>query len=277
MLGGNPAAHAFKSVGGCSSGPNHLGTPPIRGILASMRHIPIASICFAAFLLIAGSSVLVTSSTSASSSDTKVTAPIKSPGSPVFGKAIKLFNGTDLAGWTGFFQDKSTDASQAWSVRDGILVCNGQPIGYLQTDLQFENYELVVEWRFDPKKGAGNSGVLLRIKGEDNVWPNSIEAQLHSRNAGDIWNIGGFPMKAAQERTNGRRTTKAHETNEKPLGEWNRYRIRLDRGNLTLEVNGLVQNEAAECEQIPGRIGLQSEGAAIEFKTVELRPIIAWK
>ena len=100
---------------------------------------------------------------------------------------------------------------------------------------------------------------------------------MHSRNAGDIWNIGGFQMKAEQERTNGRRTTKAHETNEKPLGEWNRYRIRLDRGDLTLEVNGLIQNEASECEQIPGRIGLQSEGAAIEFKTVELRPIIAWK
>ena len=239
-----------------------------------MRQYATTGICFATLLLIAGTSVLATT---AESSERSVATSIASPGAPVFGKTIKLFNGTNLAGWTGFFQDKSTDASQAWSVRDGILVCNGQPIGYLQTDLQFENYELVVEWRFDPKKGAGNSGVLLRIKGENNVWPNSIEAQLHSRNAGDIWNIGGFPMKADQERTNGRRTTKAHETNEKPLGEWNRYRIRLDRGNLTLEVNGLVQNEASECEQIPGRIGLQSEGAAIEFKTVELRPIIAWK
>ncbi len=202
---------------------------------------------------------------------------VPSIGSPVFGKPIRLFNGKDLTGWTAFFQDKSTDPAQAWSVQDEILVCNGRPIGYLQTELQYENYELIVEWRFDPKKGAGNSGVLLRIKGEPNVWPNSIEAQLHSRNAGDIWNIGAFPMKADQERTKGRRTIKAYETNERPLGEWNRYRIRLDRGNLTLEVNGLIQNEAVECEQVPGRIGLQSEGAAIEFKTVELRPIIAWK
>ena len=105
----------------------------------------------------------------------------------------------------------------------------------------------------------------------------SIEAQLHSRNAGDIWNIGDFPMKADASRTKGRRTIKAHETNEKPLGEWNRYRIRLDRGDLTLEVNGLVQNQATDCREIPGRIGLQSEGAHIEFRTVALRPIVGWK
>ncbi|MAH66220.1 MAG: hypothetical protein CMJ27_07490 [Phycisphaerae bacterium] len=196
---------------------------------------------------------------------------------PVFGATTPLFNGVDLAGWNAFFGDGSTEASNAWSVRDGVLVCNGGPIGYLQTDLRYENFELVVEWRFDPERGAGNSGVLLRTVGKDTVWPTSIEAQLHSRNAGDIWNIGAFPMTADPARTKGRRTVKAHQTNEKPLGEWNRYRIRLDRGDLTLEVNGLVQNEATGCRQVPGRIGLQSEGAAIEFRRVELRPIVAWK
>lgn len=196
---------------------------------------------------------------------------------PVFGGKIALFDGRSLAGWRSHFRDGSEDSAQAWSVVDGILVCNGQPIGYLQTEMEFENFELVVEWRFDPTRGAGNSGVLLRTTGKDTVWPNSIEAQLHSRNAGDIWNIGEFPMKADPSRTRGRRTVKAHETNEKPLGEWNRYRIRLDRGELTLEVNGLVQNEATACREMPGRIGLQSEGAYIEFRTVELRPIVAWR
>ena len=196
---------------------------------------------------------------------------------PVFGSTTPLFNGVDLAGWNAYFGDGSSDASKAWSVRDGILVCNGGPVGYLQTDLRYENFELVLEWRFDPELGAGNSGVLLRTTGADKVWPRCIEAQLHSRNAGDIWNIGAFPMTADPARTKGRRTAKARETNEKPLGEWNRYRIRLDRDRLTLEVNGLVQNEATGCQAIPGSIGLQSEGAAIEFRRVELRPIVAWK
>ena len=47
--------------------------------------------------------------------------------------------------------------------------------------------------------------------------------------------------------------------------------------DLVLEVNGLVQNEASDCREVPGRIALQSEGAHIEFQKVELRPIVAWR
>jgi hypothetical protein len=160
-----------------------------------------------------------------------------------------------------------------WSVKDGVLRCAGNPIGYLRTKEDFTSFELVVEWRFDPALPPGNSGVLLRMTGEDKVWPDSIEAQLHSRNAGDIWNIGGFPMEADPSRTEGRRTRKALPCNEKPIGEWNRYVITLDGGELTLEVNGEVQNRASGCEERSGKICLQSEGAAIEFRTIEITPI----
>ena len=186
---------------------------------------------------------------------------------------IALFDGTSLDGWRAVYQDGPGDMNTAWQVVDGILQCKGQPIGYMQTTTDYESFKLVVEWRFDPAKGAGNSGVLLRVTGEDRVWPRSIEAQLHSRNAGDIWNIGNYPMQAAADRTHGRRTIKAHDTNEKPLGEWNRYEITLDGGDLSLVVNGLEQNVATDCEVIPGGIGLQSEGAWIEFRRVELTPL----
>lgn len=200
-----------------------------------------------------------------------------SEGKPVFGETVKLFNGKNLDGWTAFFVGGSTDPAEAFFVEDGILRCKGRPIGYIKTKKKYESFELIVEWRFDAEKGAGNSGVLMRIMGEDKVWPNSIEAQLHSRNAGDIWNIGDFPMETNSERTQGRRTIKEHSTNEKPLGEWNRYRILMDGGNLTLEVNGLVQNTATGCKVVEGGIGLQSEGAWIEFRKVELRPITGRK
>ena len=193
---------------------------------------------------------------------------------PVFGPTVKLFNGKDLVGWTAFFKGGATNPSEAFMVEDGILKCKGQPIGYLLTKKEYESFELIVEWRFDPEKGAGNSGVLLRTVGPNKVWPKSIEAQLHSRNAGDIWNIGDVKGDFAKDRTKGRRTKKAHDTNEKPLGEWNRYKITLDKGNLTLEVNGLVQNTATNCAVVPGRIGFQSEGAYIEFRRIDLREVI---
>ena len=193
---------------------------------------------------------------------------------PIFGETIQLFNGENLDNWTAYFINGSNDPGAAFRVEDGILKCAGQPIGYIRTKKQYTSYRMVVEWRFDPKAGGGNSGILMRLNGEDTVWPNSIEAQLNSRDAGDIWNIGDFPMKTDPKRISGRRTKKMAPTNEKALGEWNRYDITLDGEQLELKVNGLVQNTATECTKIKGFIALQSEGVAIEFRTVELQPII---
>jgi len=192
---------------------------------------------------------------------------------PEFAEPIRLFNGIDMTGWT-YHLNGSQQMSDVWSVVDGVIRCGGRPAGYIRTEESYTNYELTLEWRFLPERGAGNSGVLLRMVGKDKVWPKSIEAQLMSRNAGDIWNIDQFPMAVDPERTNGRRTQKMVPTNELPFGQWNRYRIRLDRGELTMEVNGAIQNTARWCEEVPGKICLQSEGAYIEFRNIVLRPII---
>jgi hypothetical protein len=242
-------------------------------MLPSMRMLPTAVLTL---LLTACSSAPKSGDLCACGPDCAC-APCNCPKTPTQARAkaeaIQLFNGRNLEGWRAVYQSGPGDMNTAWSVKDGILRCEGQPIGYMQTTASYESFKLVVEWRFDPAKGAGNSGVLLRVTGPDHVWPRSIEAQLHSRNAGDIWNIGSFPMQAVAERTGGRHTGKAHDTNEKPLGEWNRYEITLDGGALSLVVNGLEQNVATDCEVIPGGIGLQSEGSYIEFRKVELTPL----
>lgn len=186
------------------------------------------------------------------------------------GEPIELFNGRDLSGWN-FFLNSGGQRDDVWSVEDGILRCKGNPTGYLYTQEAYTNFELVVEWRFDPATGGGNSGVLLRVQPPHLTWPHSIEAQLESGSAGDIWNIDGFPMRTDPARTSGRRTEKLLPSNERPLGEWNQYRIRLVGSHLTLEVNGQVQNTASWCEEIPGAIALQSEGVPIEFRRVTLR------
>ncbi len=193
------------------------------------------------------------------------------PGMP--GEPIALFDGTDLSQWTFFLDDPQKRMSDVWSVQDGVLRCAGSPGGYLKTTERFTNFVIELDWRFDPAKGAGNSGVLLRRTGADKIWPRSIEAQLQSRSAGDIWNIEDVPMVVAEDRTEGRHTEKRLPSNERPLGEWNHYKITLDGGMLTLEVNGEVQNRASWCEEIAGEICLQSEGAYIEFKNIVVTPI----
>lgn len=186
---------------------------------------------------------------------------------------VELTNGKDMTGWTHHLSDPKLAMSDVWSVVDGAIVCKGRPAGYIRTTDKFENFILELDWRWDPQDEAGrNSGVLVRMHGDDKVWPKSFEAQLMSGEAGDIWIIDSFPAKCAADRTNGNNTKKTH-ANEKPIGEWNRYRITVDHGNVALEVNGQILNEASELLQIAGHICLQSEGAAIHFKNVRLLPL----
>lgn len=186
---------------------------------------------------------------------------------------VRLFNGKDLSGWKSVSTREGTSMEDVWSVEDGILVCKGQPNGYIRTMADYTNYVLKLDWRFSPvtKKG-GNGGVLLRMIGPDKVWPRSVEAQLQHRNAGDFWNIGEFPMRVVRERTSGRNTKKTHMA-ERPLGEWNEYEIIVNRGDVILKVNGETLNRAWDVQEVPGKICLQSEGAEIHFRNIRLSPI----
>lgn len=188
---------------------------------------------------------------------------------------VSLFNGKDMTGWKAFVPDlasQNQDQMSVWSVKDGVIVCSGKPAGYIQTEKTYTNFVLALEWRFNPEKGAGNSGVLVRKTGEDKVWPRSIEAQLMSGNAGDFWNIGEFPMKVDAARTKGRNTKKLY-ANENPIGQWNHYEIIVNKGDVTLKVNGEVLNTASNAEEIAGTIALQSEGAEIHFRNIRLAEI----
>jgi hypothetical protein len=182
---------------------------------------------------------------------------------------IPLFNGRDLSGWSHHLNDDAP-MEGTWTVEDGILICKGQPAGYIYTDREYGNFILKLKWRFNPvTKQAGNSGVLLRQVGPHKVWPKSVEAQLQSGNAGDFWCIDNFPMKTDPERTSGRNTRKTH-SNEHPIGEWNEYEIVVNGGDVSLIVNGEMLNLATEVEEVPGRICLQSEGAEIHFRDIRL-------
>ncbi len=190
---------------------------------------------------------------------------------PTFGPTQSLFDGKSLDGWREFVP--GGHAAPTFAVRDGVLACRGEPAGYIHTVRTYTNFELTLEWRVDPSR-PGNSGVLLRVQAPHKVWPRAIEAQLNTGDAGDIWNIDEFQMTTDPARTRGRHTVKLLPGTEKPLGEWNRYRLRLDHGRCTLEVNGAIQNTASWCEELAGTIALQSEGAAIEFRAIELREIL---
>jgi hypothetical protein len=202
---------------------------------------------------------------------------------------IALFNGKDLSGWTHFLVDPKVPMSDVWSVKDGAIVCKGDPIGYLYTTAEYTSYRLTVEWRYAPGAAAKlgktpNSGVFVRLNGEPKPRgvPRTYEVQLQVGNAGDVMGFWGMPLEGDAAR---RREAKGSsmlgdmvgfgkiETAENAEGEWNTYEIVADGPKITVRLNGKTVNEVSGAAVIPGHIGLQSEGGEIQFRRVELKPI----
>ncbi len=62
---------------------------------------------------------------------------------------------------------------------------------------------------------------------------------------------------------------------ESPLGQWTRLEVIADGDRVTNLVNGTVVNEGTRSSLREGRILLQSEGAEIYFRRIDLEPLAA--
>lgn len=197
-------------------------------------------------------------------------------------QGLVLFNGRDLAGWTHVLEDPTVSREKVWSVRDGILICQGKPTGYLRTTNRFTNFRLFVEYRWAPGKEPSNSGILTRIQPPDRPLPRCVEVQLRHGSAGDILGLQGMPVAGGQPRffeargnpvagniTGVRKLVDA----ENPPGEWNLVEILARDDVYTVWINGKLVNEARGVTRAAGPIGLQSEGGEIHFRQVRLIPL----
>lgn len=197
----------------------------------------------------------------------------------------ELFNGKDLTNWV----DVNT-SPDTWSVKDGLLVCTGKPIGVMRSTKMYENFILVVEWRH--MEAGGNSGVFLwsDAKPEGNRLPRGMEVQMlelewpyiHAhRNgkprhlgyvSGELFGAGG--MKAVPENPRGSRSM-SYEMRCKGKGEWNRYVVVAVDGTVKLSINGKFVNGIREADGRKGFLCLEAEGAEIHFRKVSIMELPA--
>ncbi len=196
--------------------------------------------------------------------------------------AIELFNGRDLSGWNYVTADPKVGLDQVWSVQDGILTCQGTPVGAIYRGPAVTNFRLSVEYRWPPGGKPGNSGIFSRITEPLLPIPRAVEVQLKHGSAGDVMGLQGRQVAAGQPRFF---TVKQHPVAgdiarvkkltdlEKPAGEWNRVEILAQGAHYTVRLNGKVANEADGVEILPGQVGLQSEENVVQFRRVRLIPL----
>tara|TARA_B100000700_G_scaffold169120_1_gene186762 strand:- start:539 stop:1711 length:1173 start_codon:yes stop_codon:yes gene_type:complete len=189
-----------------------------------------------------------------------------------------LFNGKDLSGWVPVNTAPST-----WSVRDGMIICSGKPIGELRTERMYQNFIMEVEWRH--MKPKGNAGIFVwadDITARGQPFHRSIEVQVLENSYGntrgytthgDIFPIHGAKMTPI----NGRGGSRAFpvELRSKPSPEWNHYRIVCNDGNISLAVNGKVVTRGKEANPRKGYICLESEGGIVHYRNLRIRELPA--
>lgn len=185
----------------------------------------------------------------------------------------ELFNGKDLSGWELVINDGDVCPYDVFTVKDGVIHITGSPFGFMQTEEEYELFHLYLEWRWP--ETPSNSGIFLFVQDEKKVWSNAVEVQLHAGDAGDFVLLAGsdlaeYVTPEGEERPAFPIIRKKDKSSENPVGEWNNAEIMCINGTITVFINGVYQNHATGSLHKKGRIALQSEGKAIEFRHVRL-------
>lgn len=213
----------------------------------------------------------------------------------------------------GFNKDERGVFTTAMVDGEPVLHITGEIYGSVHTKQEFENYHLVVQFKWGTQKWPPrmteplDTGILYHVIGEHGVdywkaWALSQEFQIMEHNTGDWWQIAGSQIDIRCEKTPAETvpvynpkaplisygpggagiTCMRGKDAEKPNGEWNTLEL-ITFGNKSLHiVNGQVvmalsnSRYTLEGKVIPltkGKILLQSEAGEAFFKGIKIKSI----
>lgn len=167
---------------------------------------------------------------------------------------VSLFNGKDLTGWRFGEESPPKELPANWKVEDGVIRVTGGGSPHLASAQEFGNFELRLEWR--GLKEKYNSGLFIRSGKK--VGANQINLAYKSEGAF----LGGKLQGA-----------KAVGELQKPAGEWNEWRVLAEGEKLSFWCNGTKAWEGTGLKPEKGYLGLQAEGAALEFRNIRIREV----
>jgi len=166
---------------------------------------------------------------------------------------VSLFNGKDFSGWRFGNASAFGKAPDNWSVADELIKLKGGGNPHLASQWDYEDFDVRIEWMAH-KKGY-NSGFYIR----SGRAVNANQINLAEKDCGHL--IYGVPGGPAVPKL------------QKPPGEWNEWRVLAVGDDLTLWCNGEKAWELKGFKPRSGYIGLQAEGAAIDFKNLRIKEL----
>jgi hypothetical protein len=209
---------------------------------------------------------------------------------PVFGALNEppegfktLFNGKDLSGWKGLVEDPKARAKMTgdelaakqlkadedmrahWKVEDGALVFDGKGHS-LCTDKDYGDFEMLVDWKIEE---GGDSGIYLRGSPQVQIWDTARVSSGAEVGSGGLYN-------------NQKNPSKPLKVADKPVGEWNMFRIKMHGERVTVHLNEVLVADNVVMENYwerdkpiypNGQIELQSHGSKLYFRNVFVREI----
>ncbi len=183
-----------------------------------------------------------------------------------------LFNGKDLAGWTG--------DTAGYTVEDGAIVCGPKGTN-LFTAKEFGDFVLRFEFQLTP---GANNGIGVRAPLTGDAAYDGLEVQVldsdHPRYAGKIkpWQRHGSVYGIVEAKPQGM----------KPVGEWNTQEISLQgsRVRVTLNESIIVDADLAVAAKdgtldgkphpglarTSGHIGFLGHGDKVSFRNIRIQP-----
>jgi len=195
---------------------------------------------------------------------------------------VALFNGKDLSGWKGLVKDPPARAKMSpaelteaqagaddkmrahWRVDDGTLLFDGKGQN-LCTAKDYADFELLVDWKI---LKDGDSGIYLRGSPQVQIWDPALAA------AGGVGSGGLYNNKRHPS------TPSMHA--DKPVGQWNTFRIKMIGERVSVWLNGelvvdnvVLENYWERDKPIypSGQIELQNHGNTLFFKNIYVKEL----
>lgn len=178
-------------------------------------------------------------------------------------KAVSIFNGKDLSGWT-------INGTEKWYVEKGELICESGPdkaYGYLSTDKKYKNFDLTLQFK---QEAEGNSGIFFRssIDGvKISGWQAEVAPPNHS--TGGIYESYGRGWLIKPE---------VEKDKFLKYGQWNTYRLKVVGDEVTTWVNGheMIHLKDEKIGAGEGFIALQIHdggGIKVRWKNIKIKEL----